>query len=64
VVVDLARFGDRIAGVRAAAPSARIVAFGPHVDDAGLAAAAGAGADTVVPRSQFFRDPAAAVNAR
>ena len=64
VVVDLARFGDRIAGVRAAAPSARIVAFGPHVDDAGLAAAADAGADTVVPRSQFFRDPAAAVNAR
>jgi len=64
VVVDLARFGDRIPDVRAAAATARIVAFGPHVDDTGLAAAAAAGADAVLPRSQFFRDPAAAVNAR
>ena len=60
VVVDLARFGDHIAAVRAST-AGRIVAFGPHVDDAGFAAAREAGADTVLARSQFFRDPAAAV---
>ena len=60
VIVDLARFADRIAEIRAATPG-RIVAFGPHVDDDALAAARSAGADVVVPRSQFFRDPAAVV---
>ena len=60
VVVDLARFADRIAAVRGAT-AGRIVAFGPHVDDAAFAAARAAGADVVVPRSQFFRDVAAAV---
>ena len=64
VVVDLARFADRIPEVRAAAATAWIVAFGPHVDDAGFAVAAAAGADAVVPRSQFFRDPAGTVDAR
>ena len=61
VVVDLARFGDRIARVRSVAPSALIVAFGPHVDEAAAHSARGAGADRVLPRSQFFRDPAAAL---
>jgi hypothetical protein len=61
VVVDLARYGGAVAAVRAAAPAARIVAFGPHVDDALLAAARADGADLVLPRSQFFRDPAGAV---
>ena len=41
VVVDLARHSDVVAAVRAAAPSARIVAFGPHVDDELLAARTG-----------------------
>ena len=32
VVIDLARDAAHVAAVRAAAPDARIVAFGPHVD--------------------------------
>jgi DNA-binding NarL/FixJ family response regulator len=61
VVVDLVRFGDAIAALRTAAPGARIVAFGPHVDDELLARAGEAGADSVMPRSLFFRDPVAAL---
>jgi len=60
VLVDLARFTGRLAEIRAAAQG-RIVAFGPHVDDALLAEAHAAGADVVMARSRFFRDPAAAV---
>jgi hypothetical protein len=59
VLVDLARFGADVAAVRAAAPVARLVCFGPHVDTSGAQAAVDAGADLVVPRSQFFRDPGA-----
>lgn len=62
VVVDLARHGDTIPAVRAAAPDARIVGFGPHVDDELLARAGAQGADVVLPRSRFFRDPAAALS--
>ena len=61
VIIDLARFGGKVAEVRAAAPEARLVCFGPHVDEAGAAAARADGADTVLPRSQFFRDVVAAV---
>jgi hypothetical protein len=60
VVVDLARTPD-VGPVRAAAPGARIVAFGPHVDDAALERGRATGADLVLPRSRFFHDPAAAV---
>ena len=42
-------------------PGARIVCFGPHVDDDAADAARAAGADVVLPRSRFFRDPAAAI---
>jgi hypothetical protein len=63
VVVDLARFGALVADVRAVAPVARLVCFGPHVDEHGAAAASAAGADRVLPRSQFFRDVAAAITA-
>jgi hypothetical protein len=59
VLVDLARYGSDVGGVRAAAPAARLVCFGPHVDEAGAAAAVDAGADLVLPRSRFFRDPSA-----
>ena len=59
VLVDLARFGSEVGAVRAAAPHARLVCFGPHVDDAAAAAAVDAGADLVLPRSRFFRDPSA-----
>ena len=61
VIVDLARFGAEVAALRAALPSARLVCFGPHVDEASAAAASAAGADVVLPRSAFFRDPAAAI---
>lgn len=61
VVIDLARHGDAVATVRQGAPDAFIVAFGSHVDDDQLVAARAAGADRVLPRSRFFRDPAAAV---
>jgi hypothetical protein len=60
VVVDLARDPD-LGALRAAAPDARILAFGPHVDDDRLAAARAAGAHLVLARSRFFHDPAAAV---
>jgi DNA-binding NarL/FixJ family response regulator len=63
VIVDLARHADAVAAVRASAPSARIIAFGPHVDDDLLQRARADGATLVLPRSQFFRDPAAAVQA-
>ncbi len=62
VVVDLGRYGDAVAAVRAVAPDAHIVAFGPHVDDALLARAGEDGADVVLPRSRFFRDPSAALS--
>jgi hypothetical protein len=61
VVVDIVRHGDAIGAVRTTAPAARVVAFGPHVDDERLAAARAAGADAVLARSRFFHDPAAAV---
>jgi DNA-binding NarL/FixJ family response regulator len=60
VIVDLARFADAVPDIRAHAPEARIVAFGSHVDAELLQGARDAGADAVLPRSQFFRDPAAA----
>jgi hypothetical protein len=50
-----------VAGVRAVAPLARIVAFGPHVDADALARARSDGADIALARSQFFRDPRAAI---
>ncbi len=58
VVVDLARFSDAVATVRAIAPDARIVAYGSHVDEPTLDRARTDGADLVLPRSRFFRDPA------
>jgi hypothetical protein len=62
VIVDLARFGADVAALRAALPSARLVCFGPHVDEESAAAASDAGADVVLPRSAFFRDPGAAIS--
>ena len=59
VLVDLARFGSEVGAVRKAAPDARVVCFGPHVDESGAEAAVHAGVDVVMPRSRFFRDPAA-----
>jgi DNA-binding NarL/FixJ family response regulator len=61
VVIDLARDAAHVTAVRAAAPDAHIVAFGPHVDAELLAQATRDGADRVLPRSRFFQDPAAAL---
>ena len=61
VVIDLARDAALVAAVRAAAATARIVAFGPHVDTDVLEQATRDGADAVLPRSKFFLDPAAAL---
>lgn len=61
VVVDLARHAGAIEAVRAAAPDALVVAFGPHVDADAMEAARAAGADRVLPRSRFFADVPAAV---
>lgn len=61
VIVDLARFAESVASLRSALPTARIVTFGPHVDETAAADALAAGADLVWPRSRFFRDPAAAL---
>jgi DNA-binding NarL/FixJ family response regulator len=63
VIIDLARFGSAVREVRRALPDARIVAFGPHVDEEAATDAREAGADVVWPRSRFFRDPAAALTA-
>jgi hypothetical protein len=61
VVVDLVRHADALADVRAVAPDAFVVAFGPHVDTDALAAARADGADVVLPRSRFFLDPGSAL---
>ena len=61
VIVDLARYAAAVGELRRALPTARIVTFGPHVDEAAAADARAAGASLVWPRSRFFRDPAAAL---
>jgi DNA-binding NarL/FixJ family response regulator len=59
VCIDLGMGGldlpAAVAAVRIAAPGAKIVAFGPHIDDALLASAKVAGCDQVLPRSQFHK---------
>jgi DNA-binding NarL/FixJ family response regulator len=62
VIIDLARGPQLVAEIRAETPGIRIVCYGPHVDDDAAAAAQAAGADVVLPRSRFFRDPAAAIS--
>ena len=63
VIVDLARSAAAVAELRRLLPNARIVAFGPHVDEDAASGARAAGADAVWPRSRFFRDPSAALDA-
>jgi DNA-binding NarL/FixJ family response regulator len=65
VLVDL-QARDAVAAieqVRERAPSARVVAFGPHVAEEALAAARSAGADRVMPRGAFVRELSAMVAA-
>jgi DNA-binding NarL/FixJ family response regulator len=67
VLVDLTLDGVNlpavVTAVRAAAPLARVVAYGPHVDQAALADAADAGCDQVLSRGQFDRDYRALITA-
>jgi DNA-binding NarL/FixJ family response regulator len=62
-VVDLTLDGlnlpAAVAAVRAGSPAARIIAYGPHVDEAALADAADAGCDRVLTRGQFNKEYAA-----
>jgi DNA-binding NarL/FixJ family response regulator len=57
VILDLslagATVGDTVMQIRQNAPTARIVAYGSHVDAATLKAARDAGCDPVLARSQF-----------
>ena len=48
--LDVAKF---VADVRSQAPAVRVLAFGPHVHEALLAAAAAAGCDETATRGQF-----------
>jgi DNA-binding NarL/FixJ family response regulator len=61
VIVDLARGAQQVTEARSVVPAARIVCYGPHVDDEAASAALAAGADVVMARARFFRDPAAAI---
>lgn len=61
VILDLANPGlalpDLLRGLRAAcSPPPRVVAYGAHVDAAGLRAAREAGCDLVLPRSKFVEE--------
>ena len=60
VVVDVSRPGVLDVLAQVVASAGDVVAFGPHVDTAALAAATAAGA-RAMPRSRFFVDIAAAV---
>src|SRR4051812_13397543 len=44
-----------VTAIRAGAPSAQIIAYGPHVDEAALADAKEAGCDQVLTRGQFHK---------
>src|SRR5258705_13171827 len=61
VIIDISRSAQMVAEIRAEMPGVRIVCYGPHVDDEAADAACAAGADVVLPRSRFFRDPVAAI---
>ena len=61
VVIDLGRFAAAVRDVRRRVPGAHLVAFGPHVDEAAFEQARADGADAVLPRSRFFRDPRLAI---
>jgi hypothetical protein len=61
VIIDLARYAELVRALRSDSSTVRIVAFGAHVDDAAIDKARSDGADLVLPRSRFFRDPAATI---
>jgi DNA-binding NarL/FixJ family response regulator len=61
IIVDLGHpglvIGDLMAALHAACdPAPRVIAYGSHVDTAGLRAAREAGCDPVLPRSKFVEE--------
>jgi hypothetical protein len=62
VIVDLARHADAVRTIREQSAAVRIVGFGRHDDRVMLDRAQRDGANTVLARSRFFQDPAAAVD--
>lgn len=58
VIVDLGAHADLVPTIRAAAPEARIVAYGRHTETAALEQALTDGANESLARSRFFADPA------
>jgi hypothetical protein len=61
VVIDVKAHPKTVGPARRRAPAARIVAYGRHDNPAALETARADGADAALPRSRFFRDPAAAI---
>jgi hypothetical protein len=57
--VDLEHPDADAAVAALAAVSGRVLAYGPHVDDFAMVRARSLGADDALPRSRFFKDPAA-----
>ena len=59
VFIDLSLDGlnlpAAVRAIRSGAPAARVVAYGPHVDESALADATEAGCDTVLTRGQFHK---------
>jgi DNA-binding NarL/FixJ family response regulator len=59
VMIDLSLDGlnlpAAVRAIRSAAPQARVVAYGAHVDEAALADASEAGCDVVLTRGQFHK---------
>jgi DNA-binding NarL/FixJ family response regulator len=57
VIIDLSLDGLKlpaaVRAIRSAAPQARVIAYGAHVDEAALADASDAGCDAVLTRGQF-----------
>jgi DNA-binding NarL/FixJ family response regulator len=56
LTLDTLNLSAAITAIRAAAPQARVVAYGPHVDHAALADAGQAGCDQVLSRGKFDQD--------
>jgi DNA-binding NarL/FixJ family response regulator len=63
IVIDVKVHPDAVGEARKLAPAARVVAYGRHDNPAALEDAKANGADAALPRSRFFRDPAAAIAA-
>jgi hypothetical protein len=53
LTLDRLNLPAAVGAIKAGAPGARVVAYGPHVDEAALADASEAGCDLVLTRGQF-----------